>query len=72
MDAMDFAAMYDWSHGRAKTRMRRILFHVFVDEPAHLGELIALMWQLHAEPPWAGRLEPHIVPVADGDSSDRP
>lgn len=32
--------------------MEHILLHTFLDEMAHLGELVCLMWQLDVEPPF--------------------
>ena len=29
-----------------------ILIHNFIDAIAHLGEMVALFWQIDAEPPW--------------------
>ncbi len=35
-----------------KATVEQILLHTFLDEIAHIGELIALMWQIDEEPPW--------------------
>ena len=32
--------------------IEQVLLHTFLDEIAHIGELIALMWQMDEEPPW--------------------
>lgn len=32
--------------------MEHVLLHTFLDEMAHLGELICLMWQMDEEPPF--------------------
>ncbi len=32
--------------------VEQVLLHTFLDEIAHIGELIALMWQMNEEPPW--------------------
>lgn len=29
-----------------------VLLHTFLDEIAHLGEMVALLWQIDVEPPW--------------------
>ncbi|MFQ5837494.1 MAG: DinB family protein [Thermoplasmata archaeon] len=41
-----------WWKGKAKFRVEPILLHAFLDEMAHLGELICLMWQIGVEPPF--------------------
>jgi uncharacterized damage-inducible protein DinB len=38
-----------WSR---KTTIEQVLLHTFLDEIAHIGELVALMWQMDEEPPW--------------------
>ncbi len=38
-----------WSR---KATIEQVLLHTFLDEIAHIGELIALMWQMDEEPPW--------------------
>ena len=38
-----------WSQ---KATIEQVLLHTFLDEIAHIGELIALMWQMDEEPPW--------------------
>ncbi|MCJ2531526.1 MAG: DUF664 domain-containing protein [Candidatus Thermoplasmatota archaeon] len=35
-----------------KATVEQVLLHTFLDEIAHVGELIALMWQMDEEPPW--------------------
>ena len=32
--------------------IEQVLLHTFLDEIAHIGELIGLMWQMDEEPPW--------------------
>lgn len=39
----------DWNE---KTSVEHVLLHTFLDEMAHLGELVCLMWQLDKEPPF--------------------
>ena len=34
------------------TSMEHVLLHTFLDEMAHLGELVCLMWQIDVEPPF--------------------
>ncbi|MFQ5918717.1 MAG: DinB family protein [Thermoplasmata archaeon] len=38
-----------WSR---KATVEQVLLHTFLDEIAHIGELVALMWQMDEEPPW--------------------
>jgi uncharacterized damage-inducible protein DinB len=38
-----------WSR---KATIEQVLLHTFLDEIAHIGELVALMWQMDEEPPW--------------------
>lgn len=49
--------------GKLKSTVEHVLLHTFIDEVAHLGELVCLMWQLDAEPPFAGWLRGHVVPA---------
>ncbi|MFQ6013375.1 MAG: DinB family protein [Thermoplasmata archaeon] len=37
---------------KRKATIEQVLLHTFLDEIAHIGELIALMWQMDEEPPW--------------------
>ncbi|MEE9163315.1 MAG: DinB family protein [Thermoplasmata archaeon] len=37
---------------RQNATIEQVLLHTFLDEIAHIGELIALMWQMDEEPPW--------------------
>jgi len=39
----------DWCE---KTSMEHVLLHTFLDEMAHLGEFVGLMWQMDVEPPF--------------------
>ena len=39
----------DWDE---KASMEQVLLHTFLDEMAHFGELVCLMWQMDAEPPF--------------------
>lgn len=39
----------DWEESFS---MEHVLLHTFLDEMAHLGELIALLWQMDVEPPF--------------------
>ncbi|MFQ5946832.1 MAG: DinB family protein [Anaerolineae bacterium] len=37
---------------KIKATIEQVLLHTFLDEIAHIGELVALMWQMDEEPPW--------------------
>jgi len=39
----------DWGE---ETSVEHVLLHTFLDEMAHLGELVCLMWQIDVEPPF--------------------
>lgn len=38
--------------GVTRRPMEKVVMHAFVDEVAHLGELVALFWQLDVPPPY--------------------
>ena len=61
-EALTRLVSFEWRSRRVKSSIENILMHVFVDELAHLGELVCLMWQLDVKPPWTdwieGRYEP--------------
>lgn len=40
------------SRGSTKCSRSKILMHAFVDEVAHLGELVCLLWQMDEKPPF--------------------
>ena len=44
---------------KRKSSMKHILFHSFVDELAHLGELDCLLWQIDVDPDWLSWLDLH-------------
>ena len=39
----------DWD---GETSVEHVLLHTVLDEMAHLGELVCLMWQIDVEPPF--------------------
>ncbi len=49
-DDLGRAVRVPWWRGR-ETSVEPVLLHAFLDEMAHLGELICLMWQMDVEPP---------------------
>jgi uncharacterized damage-inducible protein DinB len=52
-----------WPQHRRKSPTANVLLHVFIDEVAHLGELICLMWQKDAKPPYQSWLRTHSRPA---------
>ena len=55
--------LFEWRHGKVKSSIENIFIHSFVDELAHLGELVSLMWQLDVKPPWTDWMEKHHQPI---------
>ena len=47
------------SHGSGSDRrtVERIIRHAFIDELAHLGELVGFLWQVQVEPPFIDWLD---------------
>jgi uncharacterized damage-inducible protein DinB len=39
----------------------KIVMHAFIDELAHIGELMCLLWQLDSEPPYIDWLDYHLT-----------
>lgn len=52
-----------WPQHRRKSPIVNVFLHVFVDEIAHLGELIALMWEKDVKPPYQSWLRTHSKPA---------
>ena len=52
--------------GQRKGTVENILIHTFIDEVAHLGEFVCLMWQIDRKPPFINWIELHSKP--DGRS----
>jgi uncharacterized damage-inducible protein DinB len=48
------------SAGVARRTVEKIAMHAFVDELAHVGELICLLWQLGVKPPYIDWLDYHV------------
>ena len=59
LDSADLARAVSFREGHATTvrRIDRILTHAFVDEVAHVGELVCLFWQLGVHPPYLDWLD---------------
>lgn len=49
----------DWGE---KATIEQVLLHTFLDEIAHIGELIALMWQMDEKPPWRSIVRTWVQP----------
>ena len=62
-ESLDEEFVLEGTGEQRKTRLEHILFHVFVDEVAHLGELDCLMWQRDVDPEWLSWLDLHKEPV---------
>jgi uncharacterized damage-inducible protein DinB len=56
---LDREVVFETGAGQAKSTVEHILLHTFVDEVAHLGELVCLMWQLDQEPPFINWISRH-------------
>ena len=41
-----------FGNGKEKGTVEDILIHAFIDEVAHLGEFVCLMWQMETKPPF--------------------
>jgi uncharacterized damage-inducible protein DinB len=68
----DLARELEVPHGAGKDRrtVERIVLHAWVDEVAHLGELVGLLWQVGREPPYLDWLD--YRQVHDHGTLDRP
>jgi len=55
--------IFGWRDGKVKSSTENILVHSFIDELAHLGELVCLMWQSDVKPPWTNWMEGRYRPV---------
>ena len=54
--------VFDWAPGKARSTVEEVLLHAFIDEVAHLGELICLMWQIDVSPPHVNWIAEHMEP----------
>ncbi len=52
-----------WPQHRRKSPGENVFLHVLVDEIAHLGELICLMWQKDVRSPYQSWLRTHSKPA---------
>jgi len=55
--------LFDWAPGKARSSIEDVLVHAFIDELAHLGELICLMWQMDVKPPHVNWISEHMEPA---------
>lgn len=49
--------IFEWRSRKVKSTIENVLIHAFIDELAHLGELVCLTWQLDVKPPWENWME---------------
>ena len=54
---------YDVRGSTTKSTVENILIHTCIDEIAHIGELICLMWQLDVKPPYIDWIKEHSKPA---------
>jgi len=54
---------FDGARGRVKSTVEHIAIHTAIDEIAHLGELVALLWQLDVEPPWRNWIRRYLTEI---------
>lgn len=62
-EELDEGVVFDWGPGKARSTVQQVLVHAFVDEVAHLGELICLMWQIDVKPDHVNWIAEHIEPT---------
>jgi uncharacterized damage-inducible protein DinB len=55
-------AIFEWHGTKVKSAVENILIHTFIDELAHIGELICHMWQMNTKPPHVNWIEQHLTP----------
>jgi uncharacterized damage-inducible protein DinB len=48
-----------FSEGKEKGTVEDILIHAFIDEVAHLGEFVCLMWQMDVKPSYIDWIDLH-------------
>lgn len=46
--------------GETRRTMQKVVTHAFVDELAHVGELVCLLWQLDVKPPYLDWIDYHV------------
>jgi uncharacterized damage-inducible protein DinB len=57
----DLRRVVEIPHGPGKDlrTVEKVVMHTFIDELAHVGELVCLLWQLGVEPPFIDWLDYH-------------
>ena len=55
--------VFEWRDGKVKSSVENILIHTLIDELAHIGELVCLMWQIDTKPPWTNWMEGRYEPL---------
>ena len=51
---------FDYRSRMVESSIENILIHTFIDEIAHIGELICLMWQMDVKPPYENWIGLHL------------
>jgi uncharacterized damage-inducible protein DinB len=51
---------FEWPGEVARRTLERIATHAFIDELAHVGELICLLWQIDVKPPYIDWIDYHL------------
>ena len=57
---LDQEVSFEEPAGQTRRRLGKIIGHAAVDELAHVGELICLLWQLDVKPPYLDWLDYHV------------
>jgi uncharacterized damage-inducible protein DinB len=53
---------FEWRDRKVESSVENILIHTFIDEVAHIGEFICLLWQIDIEPPHENWIASHLHP----------
>jgi uncharacterized damage-inducible protein DinB len=51
---------FEWPGEVAHRPLEKIAMHAFIDELAHVGELICLLWQIDVKPPYIDWIDYHL------------
>ena len=51
---------FEWPGETARRTREKIATHAFIDELAHIGELICLLWQIQVKPPYIDWIDYHV------------
>ncbi|MGA3406568.1 MAG: DinB family protein [Candidatus Bathyarchaeia archaeon] len=53
---------FEWRDRKVESSVENILIHTFIDEVAHIGEFICLLWQIDIKPPHENWIASHLHP----------